>query len=333
MNTKKFKNNKQDMIKAAKIIKAGGLVAFPTETVYGLGANALDKKAVAKIFKAKRRPKWDPIISHVDSLEMIESLVGNLPEDFWIVYTNFMPGPITVLLEKSKIVPDILTAGSEKVSIRMPSDKIARRLIKLSGVPIAAPSANLFGKTSPTDAKHVLSDLSGKIDAIIDGGQTKVGVESTVLDLTGKVPVILRPGGITKEELEKVLGKVKIASKSIVKPKTNMASPGMHFRHYAPKAKLILTKGDPESLKREISLYQKQGKRVGVMLPKNWKIKTGAAANYNWGNWDNLRQLAQNVYRGLRFLDDQGVDIIICPKPEAESLGFAINDRLERASK
>ena len=280
---------KEILHKAVRIIKKGGLVAFPTETVYGLGANALDKKAVRKIFKVKRRPLDNPIIVHIAEIEDLSLLAKNIPEEAKILTKKFWPGPLTLVLFKKKIVPEEVTAGTNTVAIRMPDNEIALRLIRSSGVPIAAPSANLAGKPSSTIAQHVFEDLGDEIDLIFDGGPTKIGVESTVVDLTVQSPQILSPGGISFEELKRVIkniqphpsllseelkGKVypvRFASQLF----NGVKSPGMKYRHYASKASLILVEGNLEkrvkNFKNLIDFYKKQKKIVGVMISRETK--------------------------------------------------------------
>ena len=246
---------KEILHKAVRIIKKGGLVAFPTETVYGLGANALDKKAVRKIFKVKKRPLDNPIIVHIAEIEDLNLLAKNIPEEVKILTKKFWPGPLTLVLFKKKIVPEEVTAGTNTVAIRMPDNEIALRLIRSSGVPIAAPSANLAGKPSSTIAQHVFEDLGDKIDLIFDGGPTKIGVESTVVDLTVQPPQILRPGGISFEELKRVIKNIQLHPSLLSEIRfasqlfNGVKSPGMKYRHYAPKASLILVEGnlDPQA--------------------------------------------------------------------------------------
>lgn len=312
---------------ASAIISRGGLVAFPTETVYGLGANALDRDAVLKIFEAKQRPAWDPIIVHASNLDMLRSLVRSWPEKAEALAAKFMPGPLTLLLPKRDIIPNECTAGREKVGVRIPSNPIALALIAAAGAPIAAPSANRFGSTSPTTAAHVLRDLDGRIDAVLDGGECTVGVESTVLDPSLDPPVIYRPGGISREKIEAVIGPVKVAEKNLdlEKPPESLESPGLGIRHYAPRAKVVLVES-------EQALREARGERVGVMLPDRWKASEGAVV-YQWGPFDQPETLARRLYFGLRWLDEQGVSIIVCPLPAPAGLGLAVRDRLLKAAK
>lgn len=312
---------------AAAIISRGGLVAFPTETVYGLGANALDRDAVLKIFEAKQRPAWDPIIVHASNLDMLRSLVREWPEKAEALAAKFMPGPLTLLLPKRDIIPNECTAGRVKVGVRIPANPVAVALISAAGTPIAAPSANRFGWTSPTTAAHVLRDLDGRIDAVLDGGECSVGVESTVLDPSLDPPIIYRPGGISRERIESVIGAVKIAEKSLNadRPLEGLESPGLGIRHYAPRAKVILVESEAEMRKAS------EGQRVGVMLPEGWAVGDGTVI-YEWGALDRPETLARRLYFGLRWLDEQGVSAIVCPLPAPAGLGLAVRDRLLKAA-
>jgi L-threonylcarbamoyladenylate synthase len=321
--------------RAAEIIRAGGLVAFPTETVYGLGANALDEDAVYGIFLIKGRPFWDPLIVHLSSTDMVKLVAKSIPDLFHPLSERFMPGPLTLVVEKSEIVPDITTAGLPTVAVRIPSHPVALALIRESGVPIAAPSANRFGRPSPTSAHHVLEDFGDSIDLLLDGGETKIGVESTVLDITRTPPVLLRPGGVSKEEIEEVVGRVEVFRGGT----RAVPSPGMSPRHYAPHAEILLVdEGDPgkaaEDMAKKASGLLEKGLKVGVIAPdevtsfiSNLPIsvrKTG-----RWGEWD---EMARRLFRELRSLDGEGVDAIICILPPPRGIGLAIRDRLIRAS-
>lgn len=319
---------------AALIIRLGGLVAFPTETVYGLGANALDRSAVLRIFEAKKRPAWDPIIVHASNLNMLRNLVRVWPEKADALATKFMPGPLTLLLPKRDIIPSVCTAGRDKVGVRIPSHPVARALIDAAQTPIAAPSANLFGGTSPTTAEHVFSDLDGRIDAVLDAGPVDVGVESTVMDPSQEIPVIYRPGGITREQIEEVIGPVHVAEHAISEevPVQSLESPGLGIRHYAPKSKLVLVESEEELSEIAMTILQ-HGQKVGLMLPSDWLSGLQAEAMiFDWGNWDDRQTLAQRLYAGLRWLDEQGVEITICPLPPSDGLGLAIRDRLMKAA-
>jgi len=325
-----------DIEAAAKILREGGTVAFPTETVYGLGANALDPVAVAKIFAAKGRPSWDPLIVHVGDREMLERVAVVTAQAEKLIGA-FWPGPLTLLLERTKEVPDAVTAGRPLVGVRMPSHPLALALIRAAGVPIAAPSANRFGHTSPTTAVHVLEDLDGRIDAVLDGGPTTVGVESTVLDPGQEPMLIYRPGAVTAEMIEAVAGAARVFRPAVAADgnpsgtPSSMPSPGVGIRHYAPRAKLILVDGAAE-LSAKAEELSRAGERVGVMLPQGWTA-TAAAEAFPWGEWEDGQALAQRLFAGLRDLDARGVTAILCPRPEAGGVGLAIRDRLEKAAR
>ena len=332
MQTQLLKADTQGIATAADILRRGGLVAFPTETVYGLGANALDREAVQRIFEAKERPSWDPIIVHGTSVEMLRTLVREWPSSAEALSRVYMPGPLTLLLPKRDIVPAECTAGRDKVGVRIPSHAVAKALIHAAGIPVAAPSANLFGHTSPTTAEHVLADLDGRIDAILDGGPSDVGVESTVIDVTIDPPVIYRPGGISREMIETVIGPVTVAQRPLTDaPVESLESPGLGIRHYAPRARLLLVHGREEFT---ATIAEQAGKRIGVMLPDGWGGPgLGGAAKFAWGSIEDVERLAHNLYEGLRSLDQQNVEIIVCPIPRTDGVGLAILDRLTKAAK
>jgi len=320
---------------AAEIIRKGGLVAFPTETVYGLGANALDETAVRKIFAAKERPAWDPIIVHICDLAMLEQLVEDVTDKLAELANRFMPGPLTVVMRKKPIVPDAVTAGLPTVAVRMPNHPVALALIKAAGVPIAAPSANKFGRPSPTTAEHVLQDLAGRIDGILDAGPTQVGVESTVIDLTKTPPVILRPGGVSKERLEEVLGEVIVASRPPSDVEAGLPSPGMMPRHYAPSVPVILANGSTSELEKVVGQLKSQGyepSQIGVLMPEDWLTGEEGLVIFRWGRWGEWDEMAQKLFEGLRWLERQKVSVIVAPLPPPVGLGLAIRDRLTKAS-
>ena len=321
---------------AAAIIRRGGLVAFPTETVYGLGANALDREAVLRIFAAKQRPAWDPMIVHACSLAMAQSLVTDWPPAALKLAERFMPGPLTLLLPRRDIVPDVCTAGLPKVGIRIPAHPVALALIEAAGVPIAAPSANRFGRTSPTTVAHVERDLGGRIDAILDAGAAAVGVESTVLDPTADPPVIYRPGGLSREQIEAILGPVRLADRKLRDdaPPESLESPGLGIRHYAPRAALALVANE-EEMKQAVARHRARGEHVGLMLPQGWlgEAAPGECTAFAWGPFDQPETLAQRLYQGLRWLDECEVDLIVCPLPPEAGFGLAIRDRLRKAAK
>ena len=331
-----------DIAHAAELLRRGGTVAFPTETVYGLGANALASEAVAKIFEAKQRPRWDPLIVHVCDREMLTRVVqGELSPVAEALVQKFWPGPLTLLLPRTNGVPDAVTAGRPLVGVRMPAHPVALELIRLAAVPIAAPSANRFGHTSPTTAAHVLADLDGRIDAVLDGGPTMVGVESTVAEVDEDRIIVYRPGGVTREMLETVIGEDCVSyyeSPESSPDPQSLPSPGVGIRHYAPRAHVSLCpvrKSYPEAsvdFARWIGSLEERGGTLGVMLPDGWDA-CHAPLVYRWGPWDDQDKLAGRLYAGLRELDDRGATIIAAPLPGAGGMGFAIQDRLTKAAK
>jgi len=324
--------------RAAGILRAGGLVALPTETVYGLGANAFDRAAVERIFAAKSRPAWDPIIVHIASEAMLDGLVKEVPAAARRLMEHFWPGPLTLLLPRAAAVPDAVTAGRPLVGVRMPAHRVALELIRRAGVPVAAPSANRFGHISPTTAQHVLDDLDGRIDAIVDAGASLRGVESTVLDPSTTPMTIYRPGAVTAEQVREVAGPVEMygdADAMRATPAEALPSPGVGIRHYAPRARLMLVEAPIAELGAclEAAAKSDPGQRVGVMLPD--EVTRPAAMPeervFLWGRWNAPEELAQRLYAGLRALDAAGCTVILCPLPAAEGIGAAICDRLKKA--
>ncbi|MGL5822847.1 MAG: L-threonylcarbamoyladenylate synthase [Sarcina sp.] len=321
---------------AARIIKNGGTVAFPTETVYGLGANALDSDAVLKIFEAKGRPQDNPLIIHVASKELSE-YVKDIPDIVYKLMDEFWPGPLTMILKKKEIIPDRTSANLDSIGIRMPSSKIALQLIERAGVPIAAPSANISGRPSPTDMQRCIEDLDGKIDCILGGEQSDVGVESTIIDLTVEPPCVLRPGGITLEELQEIDEKIYIdkgileeTMKDGIKPK----APGMKYTHYSPKAKVRLVRGREdktlEKIRKMVHNYKDEGLKVGVMATDETKDLYEAIV-ISLGSRNDLKHIAKSLFEALRKFDDLGVDIIISESFEEKGLGIAIMNRLKKS--
>ncbi len=324
---------------AAEFIKKGGLAAFPTETVYGLGADALNPTAVLALFKAKKRPLDNPPIVHVENVDDVYKLAKHVPPNAELLMKQFWPGPLTLVLERSDKVPDVTVAGLTTVAIRMPKNKVALALIRDSQCPIAAPSANLAGKPSPTTAQHVFDDLKGRIDAILDGGSTCIGVESTVLDLSANPPLVLRPGGTPFEALKKALGNVKLhpfvaAEKELAVAEAR--SPGMKHKHYAPNAKLVLVEGSVpavvQKVRELIASWARLGNRVGVLATDETASKYEAEIVKSLGSRFNLDAVAQNLFRLLREFDAEGVDVIISEGVPAEGLGLAVMNRLRKAS-
>ena len=315
---------------AAEIIKKGGIVAFPTETVYGLGADALNDKAVRRIFKAKKRPVDNPIIVHISSLDQIPELVSRFPKKAKILAEKFWPGPLTMILKKKKEVPDSVTAGLNSVAVRMPSNEIARKLIEKSETPIAAPSANLSGKPSPTHHSHVIEDLKGRANAIIKGGETDIGLESTVIDMTRTIPTILRPGKITPRMIQNQIGFVSVFKKR-VKKGSKVPSPGMKYRHYSPKAKVILVRysQNQKERMRELALsLKKEGKKIIVLSRYDIRIK--GVKRVLLGN--SILDMSKKVFRYFREADKEGYEIILVEGTMETGLGLALMNRLKRAA-
>jgi L-threonylcarbamoyladenylate synthase len=323
---------------AASILRDGGTVAFPTETVYGLGANALDETAVAKIFVAKERPRWDPLIVHVAGEAMLRRVAAHFPEAAMVLAKAFWPGPLTLLVPRAEEIPLTVTAGRARVGVRNPSHPVAQALIRVAGIPVAAPSANSFGHTSPTTAQHVLDDLEGRIDAVIDSGETIHGLESTVIDVCEQPPVIYRPGVITLEQIEALCpGTTLFRSVEVAAEPASLPSPGVGLRHYAPRAKVVLIGGEEGEQKaaftRAVQRALENNERVGLMLPDEFPATGGVASIYRWGRWKNEEELAQRLFAGLRYLDGKNVGVILCPLPPNAGIGAAIRDRLEKAAK
>lgn len=320
----------------AEWLRSGELVAFPTETVYGLGANALDASACMKIFEVKGRPQDNPLIVHVSDRAMVNSLVEGWTPEAELCVQHFWPGPLTLVLPKTTLVPDVVTAGLLNVAVRMPSHPVALRLIEETGVPIAAPSANLSGKPSPTIGSHVWRDMKGKIPLILDAGACQVGLESTVLDLSGEVPTILRPGGITKEQLEEILGEVRLYT-----PMQNQIprAPGMKYRHYAPQGDMKVIVGLQERVIQRMGQEIQKGharlKRVGVLCT----LESAPFLHYRLpdllfvlGSRNRPEEVASNLFEGLRLCDERGMNIIIAEGIQEGGLGTAVMNRLQKAS-
>ena len=317
----------------AELLRSGGTVAFPTETVYGLGANALDQAAVAAIFEAKQRPAWDPVIVHVASEEQLGMVAVDIPRNGWLLMDAFWPGPLTLLLPKGPRVPSIVTAGRTRVGVRMPRHPVARRLIELARVPVAAPSANSFGRTSPTRADFVLQDLDGRIDAVIEAGDATLGLESTVVDVCQEPPILYRPGMVTLQQLQSLCPGLVAYRESQDGTSQPQASPGLGLKHYSPRARLMLleklVEGELLGLAAQL---RGAGETVGMMLP------TALAGElpyltYVWGDLADQETLARRMFAGLRELDAAGATVIVCPLPEDKGLGVAIRDRLLKAAR
>jgi L-threonylcarbamoyladenylate synthase len=318
---------KKLILTAAEVLRRGGLVAFPTETVYGLGADAFNADAVKQIFVAKGRPLDNPMIVHIASVADLEALTTHVPEEANQLIERFWPGPLTLILQKSPAVPDDVTGGLDTVAVRMPQHKIALALIKALGHPIAAPSANLSGRPSGTTAGHVLRDFAGKIDMILDGGPVTVGVESTVLDLSRKPPAILRPGAVTQEDLVPLLGRVVMGRGAEGKKR----SPGTRYRHYSPRARVTLVEpGDEKAIAKLVDQYAKGKKKMAVVA--RHFTPSGRARPIVRIMPQELEEYARQIFAVLRELDELAVDEIIIEKTEEKGIGVAIMDRLKRAA-
>ena len=313
-------------------------MAFPTETVYGLGANALDPRAVEKIFRAKGRPGDNPLIVHVSKTQDVDKLVKELPPKARALMETFWPGPLTIVFKKSSVIPSEVTAGLNTVAIRMPNHPVALRLIDYSGLPIAAPSANRSGHISPTTARHVLEDMDGIIPLILDGGKCRVGLESTVLDMTSDIPVILRPGGVTLEMLEGILGEVRV-DLSVLKPVANgqkARSPGMKYVHYAPRAQVLIVRGRLDSIVKKINElvkeYSASGMKVGVLATQETRESYHKGEVLVLGERTRPAVMASNLFSVLREFDAKGVDIVLAEWVDTSNEGLAIMNRMIRAA-
>ena len=354
MTTVNPDSSKEDLLSAlypfGQMIEKSGVVAFPTETVYGLGASALDPKGIEKIFIAKGRPSDNPLIVHITRTEEVFQLVRSVPEKAIKLMKAFWPGPLTMIFKKEKIIPDIVTAGGDTVAIRMPDHPVAKALIEISGVPLVAPSANASGKPSPTMARHVWDDLEGKIHGIIDGGGCAVGIESTVIDMTENPPMLLRPGGITQKMIEGVIGPIQrddqldqIDRGKISKQDTHfpgkVRSPGMKYTHYAPKAKVLILRGKRENVIAKMKSlqqdYQKSGQKVGIItVEENLGAydEVDATCIRSLGSEKEVGKMAANLFAILRDFDQTDVKIILAEALEDREMGYAIMNRLSKAA-
>jgi len=324
---------------AAQVIRDGGLVAFPTETVYGLGANALDERAVLKIFESKKRPADNPLIVHISNINDVYLLAERLPKGAEVLINKFWPGPLTLIVPRSELVPDATTAGLATVAIRMPSHPVARALIAEANVPIAAPSANIAGMPSPTTVTHVLADLNGRIEAVIDGGEITYGVESTVLDITTDPPTILRPGPATVEELQDLIGEVRVhpVARAEVSAEVVIArSPGMKYKHYAPAAEIVVVEGNLEKIQVKVqelaNAQRKSGKKVGIVATEETAASYHADVVKIVGSRRDPRTVSKNLFRILRELDSEGVSSAVAEGIEPLGIGLAVMNRLRKAA-
>lgn len=342
MKTKIVRLNEQQIDmqaieEAGRIIREGGLVAFPTETVYGLGGDALNASSSGKIYAAKGRPSDNPLIIHIADMEDLSGIVKEIPEAAYKLAEKFWPGPLTMIFKKAECVPFETTGGLSTVAVRMPSDQIARALIKASGGYVAAPSANLSGRPSPTLARYVIQDMDGRIDMILDGGEADIGLESTIIDLTGEEPMILRPGYVTEEMLKNTIGKITV-DRTIIEGNSKQApkAPGMKYRHYAPKGSLTIVEGSPEEVAeyigRQLSECAKQGRKTGVIATDETVEKYSADSVKSAGSRTDEEQIARHLFRILREFDDEEIEVMYAESFESKGVGQAIMNRLLKAA-
>ncbi len=322
---------------AGVILKQGGLVAFPTETVYGLGGDALNESSSAKIYAAKGRPSDNPLIVHISHLEALDKIVSKVPREAYLLAEKFWPGPLTMIFQKSEAVPLATTGGLNTVAVRMPSHKTARALIEAAGGYVAAPSANRSGRPSPTVARYVIEDLDGKVDMIIDGGEVNIGLESTIIDLTDEKPMILRPGYITKEMLQEALGQVEM-DKALLEGHSKQApkAPGMKYRHYAPKGSLTVVEGSSrkviEYINAQIETLQNEGKKTGVIATDETAAFYLGDSVKSAGSREDEEAVAKHLFRILREFDEEEVQIMFAESFSEEGVGQAIMNRLLKAA-
>ena len=342
---------------AAGILRAGGLVAFPTETVYGLGGNGLLKEASRSIYAAKGRPSDNPLILHISDMKELEPITREIPHRARTLAEHFWPGPLTMILNKAEIVPLETTGGLSTVAVRMPEHEVARRLIALAGVPVAAPSANTSGRPSPTTAVHVREDLEGKIEAILDGGPSGIGLESTIVDLSGEEPVLLRPGAITAEMLEKALGERVLLDPALEKPldpSVHPKAPGMKYRHYAPKAPMVIIQGKEgnfageellrveEAVDRQVDRSLEDGKRTALICSdeslsyyqKRYEapLAKGQLILRTMGTRNREESIAHNLFSVLREMDEVQAEYIVAEGVNTEAIGYAVMNRMKKAA-
>jgi L-threonylcarbamoyladenylate synthase len=330
--TENTSQREENILKAAEIIKRGGLVAIPTETVYGLGASALDEDAVKRIFEVKGRPQDNPLIIHVEGAGALNKWCRNVPDTAFRLAEMFWPGPLTMVLPKNDLIPSRVTAGMDTVAVRCPDHPATLRLIETSGVPIAAPSANISGKPSPTSAEHVMHDISGKIEAVLDGGECRVGLESTIIDLSVTPPRLLRPGGVSLEELRAALGEVSVDPavfrklEAGEKPK----APGMKYTHYSPEAEVLILKGSLSAAENYVSAHYEKGTAVLCFDGEESAFKADICLSY--GAKDDSASQARLLFARLRELDRSDIKRIYARAPESEGVGLAVFNRLSKAA-
>lgn len=329
--------DKEAIREAGEILKKGGLVAFPTETVYGLGGDALNEASSAKIYAAKGRPSDNPLIVHISNMDALRRIVKEIPEEAFLLADRYWPGPLTMIFQKSDVVPLATTGGLQTVAVRMPSNKTARALIDAAGGYVAAPSANRSGRPSPTVARYVIEDLDGQVEMIIDGGEVNIGLESTIIDLTSGCPTILRPGYITEEMLKETIGRVDI-DRTIIDNHSGQApkAPGMKYRHYAPKGSLTIVEGKPdqvvEYINDKLTALQKQGIRTGVIATDETAAGYLGGEVKSAGKREDEEEIARHLFRILREFDDDEIQVIFAESFPQAGIGQAIMNRLLKAA-
>ncbi|NDL66703.1 threonylcarbamoyl-AMP synthase [Clostridiales bacterium F-3ap] len=326
-----------DFDEAAAVLRGGGLVAFPTETVYGIGANALDGEAIGKVYAAKGRPSDNPLIVHIGRKEQLTLYATGISEKAMRLVDRFWPGPLTLVFKKRESIPAATSGGLDTVAVRMPSHPIALELIQKAGVPVAAPSANVSGRPSPTLGEHVIEDLSGRVDVIIDGGSARIGLESTVVDMTGEIPVVLRPGGVTVSMLEHVVGPVEVDPTVFENGEHLLPrAPGMKYKHYAPKGQMEIVLGDPDRvaayIKEQLERRRMEGKRAGVIASAETANLYGDAVVLAVGSGARPEEVAANLFKVLRDMDGLQIEHIYSEGFSSEDLGLATMNRLMKAA-
>ena len=331
METLLLQNNEQDIARAGEILRKGGLVAIPTETVYGLAANALDGRAVSRIFIAKGRPQDNPLIVHISALSQWDALVREIPPRARALAEAFWPGPLTIILPGSELIPNEVSAGLDTVAVRFPSMRTTRRIIDAAGVPLAAPSANLSGSPSPTCARHTMDDMRGRIDAVLDGGDCDFGVESTVVTLATKVPRLLRPGAVTPEELREVLGALEIDDAVLgqLKEGVQAASPGMKYKHYSPQAEVTIVRGNLDAFCRYVRTRAADGVYALCFDGEETEIPLPCVT---YGRQDDPLTQSHRLFTALRELDERGAARVYARCPAPQGIGMAVYNRLLRAA-
>lgn len=335
ISTKQVKATPEMIEEAGRILRDGGLVAFPTETVYGLGADALNEEAATKTYAAKGRPGDNPLIVHIADWDSLSGIARKIPPDAELLAKRFWPGPLTMIFEKKDVVPYGTTGGLDTVAVRMPADRIALDLIRAAGGYVSAPSANASGRPSPTCAAHVTEDLSGKIDMILDGGSVDIGVESTILDMTEDPPVILRPGAVTREMLTEVVPCIRMDA-GLVRADIRPKAPGMKYRHYAPRAKMFIVCGEPDRvcgvINEAAAKHREKGEKAAVIATKEYAARYSADRVCVMGSRSDQESIAHSLYGILRQLDEEAVDVIYSEALSRDGLGEAIMNRMDKAA-